>query len=100
VLDLEAYSKAAKRVAEEEKVPVIDLNAESVKLLQSMTQEQADQFDAEGHPDAAGNKGLDRTHLNPTGGAVFGRMVADDLAKVCVELKPYIKSDAPTKLVP
>jgi lysophospholipase L1-like esterase len=93
VLDLEAYSKAAKRVAEEEDVPVIDLNADSVKLLQSMTQDQADQFDAEGHPDAAGNKGLDRTHLNPAGGAVFGRMVADDLAKVCVELAPDIKGD-------
>jgi len=31
--------------------------------------------------------------LNAAGGAVFGRMVADDLAKVCVELAPDIKGD-------
>jgi lysophospholipase L1-like esterase len=97
VLDLQAYAAAAKRVAKEENVPLIDLNAESVKLLEAMTQEQADQFDAAGHPDAAGNVGPDRTHLNASGAAVFGRMVADDLAKNCVELGPDIKGETPAK---
>lgn len=90
VQDLTAYANAAKRVAVEEGVPVIDLNAESTKLLETMTQEQADQFDAVTHPDATG-KGPDRTHLNPSGQAVFGRMVADSLVKVCVELGPDFK---------
>ena len=94
VLDLDAYAKAARRVAEEEEVPLIDLNAESVKLLQSMTQEQADQFDALAHPDADGKKGPDRTHLNAAGAAVFGRMVANDLAKLCPELGPDIQGEA------
>jgi lysophospholipase L1-like esterase len=93
VQDLTAYAAAAKRVAAEENVPLIDLNAASVKLLQTMTQTQADLFDAEAHPDAAGNKGPDRTHLNAKGGAVFARMVADDLAKLCVELGPDIKGE-------
>lgn len=93
VIDLEAYANAAKRVAEEENVPVIDLNASSVKLLQSMTQEQADEFDAPTHPDATG-KGPDRTHLNAKGAQVFGRMVADSLARTCVELGPDIKGEA------
>jgi pectin methylesterase-like acyl-CoA thioesterase len=93
VQDLTAYANAAKRVAAEENVPLIDLNAASVKLLQTMTQEQADLFDAEAHPDAAGNKGPDRTHLNAKGAMVFARMVADDLAKVCVELGPDIKGE-------
>jgi lysophospholipase L1-like esterase len=97
VLDLQPYATAAKRVAVEEKAPLIDLNAESVKLLEAMTQEQADQFDAVGHPDAAGNIGPDRTHLNASGAALFGRMVADDLAKVCMELGPEIKSAATAK---
>ncbi len=92
VLDLAAYAQAAKRVAIAENTPLIDLNGESVKLLETMTQEQADQFDAEGHPDAAGNKGLDRTHLNPAGAAVFARMVAGDLAKLCPELAPMIQA--------
>jgi len=92
VQDLTAYANAAKQVAEEEGVPVIDLNAASVKLLQTMSQEQADEFDAPAHPDAL-DKGPDRTHLNAKGAAVFGRMVADNLAKVCVELRPEIKGD-------
>ena len=90
VQDLTAYANAAKRVANEEDVPVIDLNASSTKLLETMTQEQADQFDASAHPDAV-NKGPDRTHLNPAGSAVFGRMVADGLARTCVELGPDVK---------
>jgi lysophospholipase L1-like esterase len=92
VLDLKAYADAASRVALEENAPLIDLNAESVKMLESMNQEQADRFNAAGHPDAAGNIGPDRTHLNASGAAVFGRMVADSLTKVCVELGPDVKS--------
>jgi len=93
VEDLTAYAKAARRVAEEEGVPVIDLNAGSTRLLRTMTQEQADQFDAVGHPDATGST-LDRTHLNAHGSEVFGRMVADDLARFCPELGPDVKGMA------
>jgi lysophospholipase L1-like esterase len=93
VEDLTAYASAAKRVASEEHVPAIDLNSESTKLLRTMTQEQADQFNAEGHPDAQGIK-QDRTHLNAHGSEVFGRMVADDLAKMVPELGPDIKSQS------
>ena len=66
------------------------LNAESTQLLRTMTQEQADQFDAVAHPDATGST-LDRTHLNAHGSEVFGRMVADSLADVCPELGPDIQ---------
>jgi lysophospholipase L1-like esterase len=94
VQDLTAYANAAKRVAEEENVTVVDLNAMSVKLLEGMTQAQADEFDATGHPDAkAESKGpakLDRTHLNAKGQALFGRMVADSLIRTQVELGPDI----------
>jgi len=94
VEDLTAYANAARRVGMEENVTVIDLNAMSVKLLKGMTQAQADEFDAETHPDAAAeNKGpmkLDRTHLNAKGQAVFGRMVADNLIRTQVELGPDI----------
>jgi lysophospholipase L1-like esterase len=86
---LAAYAAATKRVGAEEKVPVIDLYADSTKLLKTMTQEQADGFDAATHPDATG-KGPDRTHLNTQGQVLFGRMVANDTAKVCPELAPFI----------
>jgi lysophospholipase L1-like esterase len=94
VEDLTAYVNAAKRVAAEEDVTLVDLNAMSVKLLKGMTQAEADGFDATTHPDAAAeNKGPakpDRTHLNTKGQAVFGRMVADSLIRTQVELGPDI----------
>jgi lysophospholipase L1-like esterase len=75
---------------------VIDLNAMSVKLLEGMTQEQADEFDATGHADErAENKKsvVDRTHLNEKGQALFGRMVADTLVRTQVELGPDVTGE-------
>jgi pectin methylesterase-like acyl-CoA thioesterase/lysophospholipase L1-like esterase len=91
--DLDAYANAAKRVAAEEDAPVIDLNAASVKLLETMSQEQADGFDAAAHSDAA-SKGPDRTHLNARGSTVFGSIVAESLSRGCPELGPDIKGNA------
>jgi lysophospholipase L1-like esterase len=92
--DLNAYAAAAKRVAAEEDVTCIDLNAMSTKLLDTMTQAQADEFDMVDHPDAKAENGaaakLDRTHLNAKGKAVFGRMVADALIRTQVELGPDV----------
>jgi lysophospholipase L1-like esterase len=93
VEDLNAYSAAAKRVGTEENVTVIDLNAMSTKLLEGMTQEQADQFDATGHADQRAENGkvaIDRTHLNEKGQMLFGRMVADTLVRTQVELGPDV----------
>ncbi|MDW5264249.1 MULTISPECIES: GDSL-type esterase/lipase family protein [Acidobacteriaceae] len=94
VQDLTAYVNAAKRVAMEEDVTLVDLNAMSVKLLEGMTQAQADEFDASGHPDAKAERKeetkLDRTHLNAKGQALFGRMVADSLIRMQVELGPDV----------
>jgi lysophospholipase L1-like esterase len=95
--DLNDYAAAARRVAAEEGIPCIDLNAMSTKLLDAMTQEQADTFDAVGHADATAENGklpLDRTHLNDKGKAVFGRMVADALIRTQVELGPDVKGEA------
>jgi lysophospholipase L1-like esterase len=89
VQDLKAYSDAAKRVGMEENVTVIDLNAISVKMLEGMTQAQADEFDATGHTDERAENGknrVDRTHLNEKGQMLFGRIVADTLIRTQVEL--------------
>jgi lysophospholipase L1-like esterase len=77
-----------------------------------MTQEQADRFDKNADPEtgklvatpAADNvtatasgidrpaaaAALDRTHLNPYGQKVFGRIVADQLVRTQVELGPDV----------
>jgi lysophospholipase L1-like esterase len=108
VEDLTPYVEAAKKVGAEEYITVIDLNALSVAMLKRMTQAEADKFDkgndpATGKPavtvpdavsatasgiDAAKGPALDRTHLNPYGQKVFGRMVADQIVRTQVELGP------------
>jgi lysophospholipase L1-like esterase len=92
VEDLKPYVDATRRVGAEEYVTVIDLNQMSVALLHKMNQEEADKFDAVAHPDAkaenAGPAKPDRTHLNPYGQKVFGRMVADHIVRTLVELGP------------
>jgi lysophospholipase L1-like esterase len=93
VTDLDAYAAAARRVAREENVPLIDLNKLSTALLSGMTQAQADEFDAPVHPDAT-STGPDRTHLNDKGSQLFGRMVARELARVCEDLRPYVSAPA------
>jgi len=103
--DLTAYAEAARKVAADEYITLVDLNQMSVAMLKRMTQEQADKFDKGNDPDtgkpvaaaadatatgvaAAAPAPLDRTHLNPYGQKVFGRLVADAIVKTQVELGP------------
>jgi lysophospholipase L1-like esterase len=92
--DLKQYTAAMRRVAQEEKVTFVDLYGMSVQLLKTMTQEQADTFDATAHADATAENASpakpDRTHLNDKGKAVFGRMVAENVIRTQVELGPNV----------
>ena len=103
VEDLTAYADATRKVAADEYITLIDLNQMSVAMLKRMTQEQADKFDKGNDPDsgkpatadatatgvdAPAPAALDRTHLNPNGQKVFGRLVADAMVKTQVELGP------------
>jgi len=103
VEDLTAYADATRKVGADEYITVIDLNQLSVATLKRMTQEQADKFDkgvdpdtgaavatpaSTPEPDSGDAAPLDRTHLNPYGQKVFGRMVADAIVKTQVELGP------------
>ncbi len=114
VEDLTAYVDATKKVGAEEYVTVIDLNQMSMAMLKKMKQAEADKFDKGNDPETgklmaqgtdavsatatgvdavpAGVAGkapaMDRTHLNPYGQKVFGRMVADAIVKTRVELGP------------
>jgi lysophospholipase L1-like esterase len=105
VEDLTAYADATRKVAADEYITLIDLNQTSVAMLKRMTQEQADKFDKGNNPDTGRPEAaaadatatgvdlpapaaLDRTHLNPCGQKIFGRMVADAIVKTQVELGP------------
>jgi lysophospholipase L1-like esterase len=82
--DLEPYAEAVRKVAAEKKVPLIDLNARSIALLEKLGPEGSKPFDPvtkDGRPD--------HTHLSPKGGEVMALIVAEDLVKVMPKLKPY-----------
>jgi lysophospholipase L1-like esterase len=92
---LSEYAAAAKRVAAEEHVNVVDLLADSRRYLNTKTQAEADTLDAAAHADAKAENGSaaqpDRTHLNDAGKALFGRMVAESVIRSEVELRPDVK---------
>jgi lysophospholipase L1-like esterase len=106
--DLADYAAAVRKVADEDRVTLVDLYTMSRHLLQGMTQAQADQFDAEDHPDVKAENGtagkLDRTHLNQHGKEVFGRLIADNVIRTQVELGPDVigvpDRSSPAKSVP
>ena len=69
-------------------------------LLEPITQQRADRYDASTHPDAAVERATatqpDRTHLNELGKQVFGDMVAHAASQNVPALSPYI-SFAPSE---
>jgi pectinesterase len=84
--DLSDYTEAAKAVAAEQGVPLVDLHARSIELLDRIGPVAALEFDAtnaDGSPD--------KTHLSLKGGAAFGAMVVDELLRVVPALAPYLK---------
>jgi len=95
---LQDYATAVREVAAEEHVPLIDLYQSSRMLLESMTQEHADQFDAPAHEDAGAGGSTantpDRTHLNQIGKETFGAIVANAAAHAVPALAPYISPGA------
>jgi len=124
VEDLTPYVEAARKVGADEYITTVDLNASSVQVLKRMTQEQADKFDKGNDPetgkplvagttadgvsatasgvDATKGPAMDRTHLNPYGQEVFGRIVADAIVKTQVELGPdlIVVPGGPTTVQP
>ncbi len=97
VEDLKEYAAATRKVGAEEFVTVVDLNQMSTAMLNRMGQEEADKLnktnggDIEGDArTAVGKTAVDRTHLNPAGQKIFGRMVADAVVRTQVELGPDV----------
>ncbi len=87
--DLEAYAQAVREVARLEGVPLIDLHARSVELLDRMGPEEGL---ALGTTKADGS--LDKTHLNEAGSRLFGGLVADELRHAVPALARFVRPAA------
>ncbi len=84
--DLGDYVEAAKAVAADKGVPLIDLHARSIELLDRIGPVAALEFDA-----ANADGTPDKTHLSPAGSAAFGAVVADELVRVVPALAAHVK---------
>jgi lysophospholipase L1-like esterase len=87
--DLLAHAAVMKRVATEMKVPVIDLQTESIAYLDSIGEAAGNKLGLT-KKNKDGTLGPDKTHINWQGSYVFGRMVAVDLGKAEPALKKYV----------
>lgn len=83
---LATYAEACRQVAAEKNVPLIDLSARSIELLNRIGKQGAAEFDVK-KPDGT----PDTTHLSRKGSATFGKIVADELVKVVPELQGQLR---------
>lgn len=87
--DLGDYANATKEVAAEKNVPLIDLHARSIELL--------DRLGPAISPAISPLKDdgtMDKTHLNAAGSALIGALVANELRAAVPELAPYLPTGA------
>jgi lysophospholipase L1-like esterase len=105
--DLRAWAEAAIKVAADEGLPLLDLNAESSAAVQKMGPSEANTMaltpappeviegaksgNSPPVPKAPETGGFDYTHLGEKGSAFFGRMVAGELIVAVPALNGYFK---------
>ena len=115
--ELAPYAAAARKVAAEQRVPLIDLYARSLALVEKLGLAGVETFEpkvvrqprpASAPPEPAGldvaapshAPQRDGTHLNERGSLEFGRIVAEELARVLPETAPYFRKSAGPERTP
>ena len=108
--DLEPWAAAVRKVAVEERVPLLDLHAESAAAVQAMGEAAANRFaqlppgmrgtevlpadpkvtETQDRPMATPKLSFDRTHLGTEGAHYFATMVTRQLARAVPELRPAL----------
>ncbi|MPS70206.1 MAG: rhamnogalacturonan acetylesterase [Novosphingobium sp.] len=79
---LGAYAAAVRKVAAEENVPLIDLNRDSIAIMQALGPDIS--------PRAFAENGKDRTHNNNYGAWLFAAAIARQVREKIPELAPYV----------
>lgn len=86
---LAPYAGEVRKIAAEKKVPLVDLQARSIELCESLGPEKC--LDFSPLKTVAGKTSYDGTHLNSKGYVLFARLVVDELRKSVPELAPYLR---------
>ncbi len=85
---LVSYAEAAKKIAAQYGVPLVDLHARSQELCEAWGREKCIAFS----PIKPTNQ-IDNTHLNAKGSVIFARLVVEELRKVTPELGPCFRAE-------
>lgn len=84
---LNDYVEAARAVAAEQKVPLLDLNARSIEQLNQLGPKAAIAFDAKAKDPAK----PDKTHLSEKGATETAKLVADEIRQKVPDLAKLLK---------
>jgi len=89
---LAPYAEEVRKIAAEKNVPLIDLQARSIELCESLGPEKCLEFSPT-KTNADGKAGYDGTHLNDKGHIMFARLVVEELRKSAPELAPVLRAE-------
>lgn len=79
-LTLDKYAAAVRKIGKAEKVPVIDLHAKSIKLYESLGEENSNYMNLD-----------DRTHFTEEGARTVARLVVEEIGRKVPALSRYLK---------
>jgi lysophospholipase L1-like esterase len=84
--ELRPWADAARKVAADEKVPLVDLFARSREFHDKLGSAASDEF----NPPTKEGK-ADRTHLNEKGADAMAGIIVEELRRVCPEIAKYLR---------
>jgi pectinesterase len=88
---LEPYAAEVRKIAAEKKIPLVDLHARSIELVESLGKEKC--YDFSPLKTVDGTNTYDGTHLNYKGRVLFAGLVVDELRKTAPELSPVLLAE-------
>jgi pectinesterase len=88
---LEPYAAEVRKIAAEKNVPLVDLHARSIELVEKLGREKCYEFSP--IKIVGGTNAYDGTHLNYKGRVLFARLVVEELRKAAPELAPVLLAE-------
>jgi pectinesterase len=89
---LAPYAEEVRKIATAKHIPLVDLQARSIELCESLGPEKCLEFSPPKIVDGTNTGGFDGTHLNAKGHVLFARLVVEELRKAAPELAPLLRA--------
>lgn len=90
---LAPYAEEVRKIAAELQVPLVDLQARSIALCESLGPQKCLEFSPLKAAEGTNAAGIDKTHVNSKGYVLFARLVVDELRKNAPELTPVLRQE-------